>query len=387
MKIIHICLACFYVEGMGYQENILPKIHAQSGNNVMVITSDYAFDGSGKARKKKTKEYTNKYNVRVKVIDKKKEQRFIPNFGRYNGLYMLLEREKPDIIFVHGGQFLSIKNVVAYAKKNPEVKLYLDQHGDYYNSPVNTFKQKLIHKVIYGHWIRKFSKLAERVYGVTPWRCTYLNDVYGVSQSKIELLVMGGDDEKIRFDRKNEIRENIRRENNISNDDFVIVTGGKIDKTKNIHLLMQAVSEIDCEKLKLIVFGQPSVDMEDEINRLAKNDKIRFIGWIDSDKAYDYFLASDLAIFPGTHSVLWEQACACGVPGIFNDWEGMHHVDVGGNSMFIDGSSIDEIKNAIQTLMSDKEKYAHMKNVAETKAVKEFSYREIAKRAIEGNAK
>ena len=150
---------------------------------------------------------------------------------------------------------------------------------------------------------------------------------------------------------------------------------------------MQAVSELDCEKLKLIVFGQPSADMEDEINRLAKNDKIRFIGWIDSDKAYDYFLSSDLAIFPGTHSVLWEQACACGIPGVFNDWEGMHHVDVGGNSMFIDGNSVDEIKNAIQTLMSDKEKYAHMKNVAETKAVKEFSYREIAKRAIEGNTK
>ena len=43
MKIVHICLACFYVDGMGYQENLLPKYHAQK-HDVTIITSDFAFD-------------------------------------------------------------------------------------------------------------------------------------------------------------------------------------------------------------------------------------------------------------------------------------------------------------------------------------------------------
>jgi hypothetical protein len=40
MKIVHICLACFYVEGMGYQENLLPKYHVKQGHQVTVLTND-----------------------------------------------------------------------------------------------------------------------------------------------------------------------------------------------------------------------------------------------------------------------------------------------------------------------------------------------------------
>ena len=192
---------------------------------------------------------------------------------------------------------------------------------------------------------------------------------------------MGGDDDKIRFDEMPKLKEDIRKDLSLTDKDFIVVTGGKIDRTKNIHLLMQAVSELE-GKAKLIVFGQPNNEMENIINELSKDGNIRFLGWIPSDKAYDYFLASDLAVFPGTHSVLWEQACACGIPCVFKDWEGMHHVDTGGNCKFLHRDSTEEIKEVISEIIGSKEKYNEMKQVAE-KSKKDFFYSEIAKKAIE----
>ena len=63
MKIVHICLGNFYVEGMGYQENIIPKMHIKEGHDVYVLTSDFAFNGRGETVKKENREYTNEFGV------------------------------------------------------------------------------------------------------------------------------------------------------------------------------------------------------------------------------------------------------------------------------------------------------------------------------------
>ena len=197
---------------------------------------------------------------------------------------------------------------------------------------------------------------------------------------------MGGDDEKIRFNRRENIRKEIRKAHNISEDDFLLVTGGKIDEAKKIHLLIEAVKNINQNNIKLLIFGQASKTFEKHFLPMIEDEHIRYIGWIPSEQVYDYFLASDMCVFPGTHSVLWEQACACGIPGIFRDWEGMHHVDVGGNAIFLTEDSAEEIASVLTDLYQNTEKFVAMKNVAQSKCITAFSYREIAKKAIsEGN--
>lgn len=385
MKILHVCLACFYVEGMGYQENILPKIHAEMGHEVEVVASDFSFNSKGEIIKKNGSEYVNKYGVHVKILHKTKSFPFVFRYGEYGGLYCCLEQFMPDIIFVHGGQFVSLSSIIKYCKKHRSTRLYIDQHGDYYNMPCVSIKEKILQKVIYGHYIRKSVKYCNKYWGVTPWRCAYLHDVYGIPQNKIELLVMGGDTDNINFSQKHELRKKIRFDLGLKDDDFIIITGGKIDKTKNIHLLMQAVAELNRDDLKLIVFGQPNDKMSSIIDSLSQDPHIRNIGWVESSKVYDYFLASDLAVFPGTHSVLWEQAAACGVPLLVKDWKGMHHIDVGGNCQFLKGNSIEELKEMITKIYTGADLYKNMLKVATEKGRKSFSYQEIAKQAIEEN--
>ena len=377
MNIIHICLGCFYVEGMGYQENIITKMHAKQGHKVYVLTSDFAFNGKGEAIKKEDLEYTNEFGVKVKVL--KRSGDFFGRYGKFEGLFNELQTLEPDVIFVHGGNFVSLNDVIKYCKKTG-CKMFMDQHSDYYNCPIKTIKQKIIFTGLFGHFMRKAVPYTTKFWGVTPWRCEYLRDVFKIPQNKIDLLIMGGDDDKIHFEKMPELRNDIRKELNLSDDDFVVVTGGKIDRTKNIHLLMQAVAELG-GRVKLIVFGSPNAEMQEEITELSKNENICFLDWIPADKVYDYFLASDLCVFPGTHSVLWEQACACGVPSLFKYWEGMRHVSVNGNADFLYKDSKDEIKEKIADLFSDGEKYSQMKKAAQD-CKNEFIYSEISKKAI-----
>lgn len=375
MKIAHICLACFYIEGWGYQENILPKYHVKMGNEVLLLTSDYMFNRQGKSETKQERDYINPHGVHIKVLGK------VSRFGKYAGILRELTAFQPDIIFVHGGQFVSLKDVVAYCRKNREVKLFIDQHADFYNTPVNTLKQKIAAKWIYGRHIRKSVRYASCFWGVTPWRCEYLHKVYGVPEEKIKLLVMGGDDEEIPTGRSGEIRAAIREDLQIPDGAFVVVTGGKIDPAKNIHLLAQAVAAMNRENVHLIIFGQPNAQMEKPMQKFAQLPNCHFVGWIDSGKVYDYFLASDLAVFPGTHSVLWEQVCASGIPALFKNWEGMHHVSVNGSSEFLYRDSPEEIRKKLLEIIDDTQKYAAMKQAAEA-CKQDFWYSNIAKRAI-----
>ena len=144
--------------------------------------------------------------------------------------------------------------------------------------------------------------------------------------------------------------------------------------------MIEACAEI--ESVKLLIFGQVKEDIKTRFEELvSKNKNILHIGWVDADKVYNYFLASDLIAFPGSHSVLWEQACACGVPALFKDWEGMHHVCVNGNSEFLYEDSVEEMKKKIKELTENKDKYAAMKKAAE-ECKTDFFYSEIAKRAL-----
>ena len=381
MNIVHICIQTPYNDDYGYQDNLLPKYHRKQGHDVTVITTNTKHH-EGKIIEIDTDDYTlpdGQRIIRLKAEEKRLFKILKPL--KIHNYYELLCEIKPDLIMVHGLGDFSAYQVAKYVDRiNPDCKVVADNHLDY-NIGKGFLQCK--HKFLYKWFNIKMQKYYKVVYGVTPWRIEFMQKVFGIKKCKSDLLVMGGDDEKIMFDRADEIRSSIRQKHNINNDDFLVVSGGKIDKNKNIHLLMQAVADTKLENIKLIVFGQPIDEMESVVEYYAHYDNIRYIGWIPADKSYDYFLASDLAVFPGQHSVLWEQACACGLPGVYKRWHGMDHVDVGGNCLFLDECSIQEIKKTIENIACDNQLYERMKKVALSDGVKRFSYDSIAKKVTD----
>lgn len=385
--IAHVIIACSYMNGYGYQENILPKKHKELGFKVDIIT----YNKKGRTMTPDLRPpttYINPDGIPVHLLATNQSiWKKIPWISAIvketKGLYKELRSLKPDIIFVHGIGILDNMEVIKYKKQHMEVKLYADNHSDYYNTPVRNKKQKLLRRFFKLTIGKSFSKYAEKVWGVTPWRVRYQEEVYGIPPSKSGLLVMGGDESFINWSNRSQVRAIIRKSVGIPEDSFVVITGGKIDKAKNIHHLIEAVVGLNNPKVHILVFGKIEPDMEDK-QYLFNLPNVHYVGWLNANDCYDYYLASDLAAFPGTHSVLWEQACASGLPGIFKDWDngGFNHVDVGGNCILCKDCSTQGLSVVLRQVIGT-EKFESMKYVAENKGREFFSYREIAKRAIE----
>lgn len=379
-KLIHIVIGASYKDGMGYQENILPVKHKELGFDVVIIGESYT---------SKKIIYHNESGIKTVLLpmnDSILKQMPIIKYiiPQTKGLYDVLVDEQPDIIFIHGVNTPSNNDVIKYYNKHPEISIFADNHIDYYNVKWEKIKQRLIYSTIFHINSKRIAKTCKKVWGVTPWRVDFLKNVFKLSPDKVDLLVMGGDEKYIDWDNKDSIRHNIRQINNIPQNAFLIITGGRIDKTKNIHFLIDAVKTIP--NVHLLIFGKAQPDMEGFISDISC-DRIHNVGWISPNESYQYFLASDLAFFPGTHSVLWEQACASGVPCVFKDWgNAFSHVDVGGNCLFIKDPNKDSIEAQILEIVNNEDLYQHMLLTASTKARPYFSYIEIAKRAIHYNS-
>lgn len=385
MKILHCCLAAFYIDEYGYQENILPKMHKLQGHEVSILASTETYIDNKKLGYVEPSSYNTEYGVPISRIPYRK---FLPHFVMkklriYSGVYDAVSAFKPDIIFIHDTQFISILDIVDYVKKNPKTKIFVDGHTDFINSANNWISKNILHRLIYKWCAKKIEPYTEKFYGVLPARVEFFKSMYGISEDKVELLVMGLDDSVVDFNKKEEIRSKIRKELNIDMEDFVIVTGGKIDRRKNIHNLMRAINDLNLSNIKLIIFGSPNDDMKNEFEKELNDKLIKYVGWIKAEESNEYIMASDLGVFPGTHSVLWEQSIGLGLPCVFKKWEGIQHVDLAGNCMFINNGNVDEIKEVIMSIYNDSELYSEMLKVSAEKGIPKFSYYQIAKRAIE----
>ena len=110
--------------------------------------------------------------------------------------------------------------------------------------------------------------------------------------------------------------------------------------------------------------------------------KIQYIGWAKGEQPYEYFASADLVVFPGRHSVYWEQVVAQGIPMLCKLWDGTTHVDIGGNVEFLTKDSTEEIQGKLEELLNNPNKYEQMKAAANKKGKEEFSYARIARKSV-----
>lgn len=390
MRILHCCLAVFYIDNYSYQENILPKFHKNQGHDVRILASTETYNSNVELNYVEPSSYSTKEDISITRVGYLKwlPKAIARKLRIYKGIKQHLNMFMPDVIFMHDCQFLSIITFANYAKKH-EVTIYIDSHTDFVNSGKSWVSKNILHKIIYKFCAKTIEKYTTKFYGTLPLRNDFLKEVYNIEPSKIELLPFGADDSLFNWNEKQVIRTKLRKELNISDETLVFITGGKIDRRKNIHLLLKVWGELKRENklphTKMILFGKPNVEMKSEVEELIKGHDIIYIDWLASHEIHKYFFASDLALFPGTHSVLWEEAVGLGLPCVFKKWEGIQHVDLGGNCMFIDHDTDRSIKDILLKITEDKSTFKHMKEKAELLGPKTFIYSEISRRSIESS--
>lgn len=386
MRILHCCLANLYVDGYGYQENVMTRVHKKQGHDVFILASTETIETGKGLSYTSPSSYVNEDGIPVCRIP---YVGWLPHaIGKkirvYKGVKDILEDFAPEVIFMHDAQTFAVCTIVEYVKKYPHVKVYVDSHTDFVNSARTYFSKNVLHGIFYKYCVKKIIPYARKFYGTLPARVAFYRDFYGTPADKTEYLPMGVDDLSIDFTRKEEIRNKIRQKLGISANDFVIISGGKLDEKKNTIQLLKALKEIEGENIKLVLFGKVAETIRNEFDSILSRhgNKIKYLDWLPATETYKYFWASDLACFPGTHSTLWEESVGYGLPGIYKKWEGIQHVDVGGNCIFLYKDTIEAIKSAIMKILSDKSLFAEMKRCAIEQGIEHFSYSKISEYAI-----
>lgn len=385
MKILHVCInGKVFCESFAYQENLITKAHRKLGHDVTIITSNY-YDIDKKSGKIITGPVGEK-NMEdgIKLIRLKPvfPMRINQSVHCFYGLKNAVKKENPDLLFVHGVVSLNLRFLKKYKKCHPQIQIVYDNHADFKNSCSNKLSYAYHRYVVRNLIVPGLIGTSNHFYGVVPARCDFLHDMYGIPLSKISLLPMGAFDEDMQLEKKEAIRNEVRKQYGITPNDFLIVTGGRIEPRKNIHVLAEAVKRSGFKNIKMLIFGSIKDEMKEIFEKL-ESDRIQCIGWQPSNRVYRFFYAADVVMFPGLHSVLWEQAVASQVPCAFSKIKGFEHVDIGGNCILMEGKSVDYYQPLIEKLYNDKDYYKDLCEKARNEKSKQFLYSHIAQKVIE----
>ncbi len=381
MRLVHVCLSGIYTDGFSYQENILSKYHARMGYSVSIIASQLAYNSEGHIVVCSESDYVNADGVHIYRLQTGFLSSISGKLRVFRGFLRLLSVLNPDIVFCHGCQSIDNYRVVHYKRKHENVKVFFDNHADFSNSASTWISRNILHKLLWGECARRALPYVEKFYGVVPARVDFLTDLYCLPRENVDLLVMGADDDKVALSYTTS-KENTRRMRGVKGSELVLLAGGKIDNNKSqILLLINAVKSMP-ENVKLIVFGSVSEDLKNQFFELIESEKIVYIGWINAQQFYNEVYSADLVVFPGKHSVYWEQAVGAGAACLFKYMEGFTHIDMGGNCEYFFSESIEEYQRVIRSIYENKQKLEKMRLIAMKVGTKYFSYRNIAAKSI-----
>jgi len=309
MKLNVVMLCDFFDPELGYQESVLQKSFLSRGHSCSVICApkmnifDY-YQGK-KAPHAKTQSAGNIH--RCDYLFRFRSLKLL------RGIRSKLEELKPNLLFVHDIN-LSLLVAMLYVRKNPECVLICDNHCDESNSAKSFISKLVVYKLIKRCIVWIASHMVKRFYGVTPSCIEFMTRMLGVPERKTQLLPLCVNSIDFGEGLSGEKIKELRLGFDIPSDHFVVFTGGKLNELKRTHVLIDAVNER--ADVTLLICGAPeSVEYGNELRRLAAGNKsIKFLGWQNLENIYSYMMCSDVGIFPGSQSVMWQQAIGAGLP-------------------------------------------------------------------------
>lgn len=376
MNICHICLCGYFNEGFGYQDNFMVEENVLSGHNVTIVASQYQMENNGEVVKTNKNEKKVKEGAYIYRIPFKFRNSIINNKLRiYNNLYETLEKIKPEIIFLHGLQFLSLREVIKYKKNYPSVMLYADNHSSFHNSANNIFSNYILHKTIYRINIKNSEKYIEKFFNVTFDCEKFFIQQYGVHK-KLEFLPLCG--QYIKDSKYYKYRDEKREELNIEPDEKLFIHAGKLEKEKKTIETLKTF--VDRDSI-LIIIGSVNKNIEKDFFSIVKNNKnIIYLGWKSSEELIKYLCASDVFIQIGSQSILFQQAISCRNMVILDKNINTEFLVSWKNGILVESQK--ELNNVLNNIEDNNISVDEMKERSNSFAHKELNYLSQSKQYI-----
>jgi glycosyltransferase involved in cell wall biosynthesis len=319
MKIVHLCLSCFYIDNYRYQENELVREHVAAGHEVLVVASTETYVDNLSLGYISPGRYPGSDGAEVIRLPYsgpfpfflKKKLRMHP------GVDEILSGFEPNVIVFHGLCGWELLSAARYKRSHPQVRLYVDSHEDANNSATG-FLSRLLHRYYYRPIIRRSLPWMDKVLCISLETMDFCKNLYGITPEMLEFFPLGGyiaDEEAYQ-----QYRSERRQEYGLDEAHTVFLQSGKFDAKKKLTDSLRAFSAIKSEHFVFLIVGRVHESIEAEVKELASLDpRVRFLGWRSADELYQLLCAADVYVQPGSQSATMQMSLCARCPVVVAD--------------------------------------------------------------------
>lgn len=336
MKILHLCLSNYYIDNMGYQENLLVRQNVDDGHDVLVVASTESLTPKNKLVYLNEGEYVGADGARVRRLS---YAGFFPSAIKrkvraYKNLYHEIDNFTPDTILFHGLSSWSLITAAKYCATK-RMPLFVDTHTDLNNSARSWLSFWLLHSLFYRAIIARCLPTIRMVLCVSVDSMDFARDVYRIPDSHLEFFPLGGaipsEAEKKHF------RTNIFQEHGLSPQTILMVQSGKFNSKKRIVNTLESFSRVEDPDIRLLLAGELDESIRLEALSLVSADpRVELLGWVTPDELYRILCAADVYLQPGSQSATMQQAICCGCMVVLDNVVS-HRPYIDGNGFLING--------------------------------------------------
>ncbi len=221
------------------------------------------------------------------------------------------------------------------------------------------------------NWTKFSAENADHIITISNFSKQDIISQYKIDKNKITVAYPGYDSEKFKV-------KSVKFEK-----DYIIYIG-TIQPRKNLIRLMEAVARID--GLKLIIVGKVGWEYEEILatpRKLGIADRVEFKGYVATDKLSNLLNGATAFVLPSLYEgfgIPVVEAMACGSPVIVSNASSLPEV-VGDAGLLVDPYSVDQIEQAIRTLMADQKLRQKYSKAGLTQSQK-FSWPKMAKQVL-----
>lgn len=379
MKILHLCLSCFYIDGYNYQENVLPRINREDGHDVRILASTETYVDNVHLGYLEPRECVTEYGVPIKRLPYVKVgNAFITHKVRkYPHVYEEIASFGPDVMMIHGLAFWSVLDVIRYKQDHPEVKLYADTHADHYTSGTNWLSLHVLNRIFYRYLVQKALPYLETYLCISDECRRFSIENYGVPESVTEFYPLGGTIPSP--EEYEETRKRRRAELGLGPDELLLVHAGKLEPAKKTDVLLRAFAAVPELKAKLAIIGSIPEETRDQLlSQMNADSRVVYLGWKNSDELMEYLCAADLYCQPGKVSAIMQNAVCAGCPILLYPHPGYVKDYDYGNMLWVRNEA--EITTALQKIAAGKVDLPVLRHNSQRCARELLDYRALAAR-------